>query len=90
MLIAVDPGTDKFGWAVSPPIRATSSIGRLVLGDAGPGPRPSWRGDFPFLVERAIERFDAEDSNVFGFRHRRFRHGKRPLHQEAGLRGAPG
>lgn len=65
MLIAVDPGTDKFGWAVT-----TDSGDLLLSGVSALGELEAWAaavlvGDFTFLRERAIERFNAEDSNVF-------------------------
>ncbi|HPC75703.1 MAG TPA: endonuclease [Synergistales bacterium] len=65
MLIAVDPGTDKFGWAVTTDSGDLLLSGVSVLGDLEAWAAAVLEGDFPFLVERAIERFDAEDSNVF-------------------------
>ncbi|HCP07094.1 MAG: Uncharacterized protein XE01_0826 [Synergistales bacterium 58_81] len=56
MLIAMDPGTEKFGWAVS------GDAGDLILSGVSPiGDIDEWtkavlRGDTGFLEERAVER----------------------------------
>ena len=65
MLIALDPGTDKFGWAVT-----TDSGDLLLSGVSALGDLEAWAaavlgGDFPFLREKALERSGAEDSRVF-------------------------
>ncbi len=65
MLIALDPGTDKFGWAVT-----TDSGDLLLSGVSALGELEAWaaavlEGDFTYLDESAIERSDAEDSRTF-------------------------
>jgi len=66
MLIAVDPGTDKFGWAVTTDSGDLLLSGVSVLGDLEAWAAAVLEGDFPFLVERAIERFDADFSGLVG------------------------
>lgn len=65
MLIALDPGTDKFGWALS------SDSGDLLLsGLSAVGELEAWagavlRGDLFYLEERALEKAPGEDGRNF-------------------------
>ncbi|MGB4209550.1 MAG: hypothetical protein WBJ42_05355 [Thermovirgaceae bacterium] len=65
MLIAVDPGTDKFGWSITTDSGDLLLSGVSVLDDLEAWASAVLVGDFTFLRERAIERFNTEDSNVF-------------------------
>ncbi len=65
MLIAMDPGTEKFGWAVSSDTGDLFLSGVLPIGEIDEWAKAILRGDMGFLEERAVERSAARNGRSF-------------------------
>ncbi|HOI81698.1 MAG: endonuclease [Thermovirgaceae bacterium] len=65
MLIAMDPGTEKFGWAVSSDTGDLLLSGVLPIDEIDEWAKAVLRGDTSFLEERAVERSAARPDRSF-------------------------